>query len=116
VRLDGLLGESRDEKIIGESWLVTLVDPLHPKTLLMPVGEMERPCLWRDDQIKKPSGMIGSAASHLGPSLMERNLPSSTSPKVLAFAPAGRVPKSAGVENSAGTLSGGPRHSVPSLS
>jgi hypothetical protein len=48
VRLDGLLGGSRDEKLIGGSRLVALVKPLHSEMLLAPVGELERPCLWRD--------------------------------------------------------------------
>jgi hypothetical protein len=36
ARLDGFLGESRDEKIIGDSRLVALVESRHPKTLLTP--------------------------------------------------------------------------------
>jgi hypothetical protein len=64
VGLDGLLGESRGEKILGKSRLVALVKPLHPETMLMPVREMECPCLWRDHN-KKPSGLIARAASHL---------------------------------------------------
>jgi hypothetical protein len=35
----------RAEKIIGESRLVAIVDPLHPETLSTPVNDMESPGL-----------------------------------------------------------------------
>jgi hypothetical protein len=43
-------------EIIGESRLFALVKPLHPEKLLAPVGELEHPCLWRDQiMLTRPS-------------------------------------------------------------
>ena len=44
--------------------MVTPVEPLHPETLLTPIEEIDCPCHGQD-QIRNPSGLVGSAASQL---------------------------------------------------